>query len=147
MGAEFKVRRILAPLAKSLRSHGVLLGIQSMGHDPGQEIVERIWPDESPFPVDRHRLLKELHDELGDEVRHFDLFRLSDAEEAYELGIEEAFADAVTLIEWPERIAGLLPAERLDLTFAQGASEEARALEWSAHGEAGRRLAAALGGP
>jgi SAM-dependent methyltransferase len=80
MGAEFKVKRILAPLAKSLRSHGVLLGIQSMGHDPGQEIIERIWPDEEPFPVDRHELLKVLHDELGDDGRNFDLMALPEAE-------------------------------------------------------------------
>ncbi len=80
MGAEFKVRRILAPLARSLRSHGVLLGIQSMGQDPGQEIIERIWPDEDPFPVDRHELLKVLHDELGDDVRHFDLMALPESE-------------------------------------------------------------------
>lgn len=80
MGAEFKVRRILAPLARSLRSHGVLLGIQSMGQDPGQEIIERIWPDEDPFPVDRHELLKVLHDELGDDVRNFDLMALPESE-------------------------------------------------------------------
>lgn len=80
MGAEFKVRRILAPLARSLRSHGVLLGIQSMGQDPGQEIIERIWPDADPFPVDRHELLKVLHDELGDEARNFDLMALPESE-------------------------------------------------------------------
>ena len=80
MGAEFKVRRILAPLARSLRSHGILLGIQSMGQDPGQEIIERIWPDEKPFPVDRHELLGALHDELGDDVRNFDLMALPESE-------------------------------------------------------------------
>lgn len=80
MSAEFKVERILAPLSRSLRSHGVLLGIQSMGQDPGQEIIEAIWPDEDPFPVDRHELLKVLHEELGDEVRNFDLISLPESE-------------------------------------------------------------------
>ncbi len=79
VGAEFKVNRILAPLSRSLRSHGVLLGIQSMGDDPGLEIIHEIWPDEQPFPVDRHELISVLHDELGDETRDYDLMALPDA--------------------------------------------------------------------
>lgn len=37
------------------------------------------------------------------EVWHFDLYRLEDPEEVYEIGIEEAFVSGVSLIEWPER--------------------------------------------
>jgi hypothetical protein len=77
-GADFKVTKILCPLSRSLRSHGVLLGIQSSGDDPGLEIVQAIWPDEQPFPVDRHELLQRLHSELGDAVRDFDLMAMPD---------------------------------------------------------------------
>ncbi len=66
-------------MSHSLRSHGVLVGIQSKGDDPGLEIVQAIWPGEEPFPVDRHELLRELHAELGDDVRDFDLMALPDA--------------------------------------------------------------------
>jgi len=79
-GADFKVEKILCPLSRSLRSHGVLLGIQSSGGDPGLEIVRSIWPDEEPFPVDRHQLLHRLHAELGDAVRNFDLLAFPDDE-------------------------------------------------------------------
>ena len=79
-GADFKVEKILCPLSQSLRSHGVLLGIQSSGDDPGLEIVRAIWPDEKPFSVDRHVLLEALHDALGDQVRNFDLMALPDDE-------------------------------------------------------------------
>ena len=79
-GADFKVSKILCPLSNSLRPSGVLLGIQSKGDDPGVEIVRSIWPDEDPFPVDRHELLKVLHDELGDNVRNFDLMALPETE-------------------------------------------------------------------
>jgi hypothetical protein len=51
-----------------------------MGDDPGLDIIHRIWPEENPFPVDRHELLKVLHDDLGDEVRHFDLMALPASE-------------------------------------------------------------------
>ncbi len=77
-GADFKVSKILCPLSRSLRSHGVMLGIQSLGNDPGIEIIEAIWPDEDPFPVDRHELLHVLHNELGDAARDFDLMTLPD---------------------------------------------------------------------
>jgi hypothetical protein len=80
MSADFKVRRILAPLCLSLRSHGTLLGIQSSGGDPGMDIVHRIWPEEEPFPVDRHELLAGLRQELGAAAREFDLMALPDDE-------------------------------------------------------------------
>jgi tRNA threonylcarbamoyladenosine biosynthesis protein TsaE len=48
-------------------------------------------------------------------VWHVDLYRLAAPDEALELGIEEAFAEAIVLIEWPDRLGTLLPADRLNL--------------------------------
>jgi tRNA threonylcarbamoyladenosine biosynthesis protein TsaE len=59
-------------------------------------------------------------------VWHFDLYRLRAPQEAYELGIEEAFAEGISLIEWPERLGSLLPEEHLLLSLAQGPSPGAR---------------------
>jgi tRNA threonylcarbamoyladenosine biosynthesis protein TsaE len=59
-------------------------------------------------------------------VWHFDLYRLQSPEEAWELGIEEAFSTGVALIEWPERLGPLLPEHRLDITLAFGERAEAR---------------------
>ncbi|MGI9606851.1 MAG: hypothetical protein ACR2P0_11995 [Acidimicrobiales bacterium] len=75
-GPGFKVDRILAPLSRSLRPNGVLLGIQSRGEDPGLEIVQEIWPGEDPFPVDRHELLRHLRSALEDELGDYDLMAL-----------------------------------------------------------------------
>lgn len=49
------------------------------------------------------------------EVAHFDLYRLEDPDEAWEIGLEEALLHGAALIEWPERLQGRLPADRLDL--------------------------------
>src|SRR5262249_44605826 len=57
MSAELKAQKILAPLARSLAPSGRLLTIQSHGQDPGLEVVQRLWPGENPFSVDRHDLL------------------------------------------------------------------------------------------
>jgi tRNA threonylcarbamoyladenosine biosynthesis protein TsaE len=40
---------------------------------------------------------------------HFDLYRLETPEQVYELGWEEALADGIVLIEWPDRLGPLLP--------------------------------------
>ncbi|MDE2228496.1 MAG: tRNA (adenosine(37)-N6)-threonylcarbamoyltransferase complex ATPase subunit type 1 TsaE [Alphaproteobacteria bacterium] len=59
-------------------------------------------------------------------IWHFDLYRLSAAAEARELGFEEALGEGISLIEWPERLGPLLPAERLDLTFGAGPTPGSR---------------------
>jgi len=59
-------------------------------------------------------------------IWHFDLYRLRAAEEAWELGIEDAFQDGISLIEWPERLGHLLPSRRLEITLLPGAAPDAR---------------------
>ena len=51
-------------------------------------------------------------------IAHFDLYRLSDPDEAYEIGLDEALEDGAAVIEWPERLAGRLPADRLAVEIA-----------------------------
>jgi tRNA threonylcarbamoyladenosine biosynthesis protein TsaE len=48
-------------------------------------------------------------------IHHFDLYRIEQADEVLELGIEDAFADGITLIEWPGNMGHWLPRARLDL--------------------------------
>ena len=48
---------------------------------------------------------------------HADLYRLSGPGELAELGFEDLPEDAVVLLEWPDRAAGFLPADRLDIAL------------------------------
>jgi tRNA threonylcarbamoyladenosine biosynthesis protein TsaE len=48
-------------------------------------------------------------------VAHFDLYRLSDPDEAYEIGLDEALEQGAAVIEWPQRLEGRLPPDRLDV--------------------------------
>jgi tRNA threonylcarbamoyladenosine biosynthesis protein TsaE len=73
-------------------------------------------------------------------VAHFDLYRLTRAEEAYELGLDEALEDGAAVIEWPQRLEGRLPADRLDIEIVM--VDEARRARIVPHGAwEGRRLA------
>jgi len=74
------------------------------------------------------------------EVWHFDLYRLADPEDAWELGIEEAFANAISLIEGPDRLGPHLPAARLDVEIDIGPTPTARRVRLAAHGTWPQRL-------
>ena len=62
---DFKAKRVIAPLARALGPGGRLIAIQSHGHDPGMEIIHKVWPDDHPFIHDRHHILKAVKHELG----------------------------------------------------------------------------------
>lgn len=72
--------------------------------------------------------LVQTYDFPGLPVWHFDLYRIKNPDEAAELGIEEAFASAVSLIEWPERLGPYLPPGHLsiELQYANGERRRAR---------------------
>jgi len=63
------------------------------------------------FTLVQHYDLPRLH------VVHADLYRLAGVEELAELGLDE-IADAVVVMEWPERAGSALPKSRIDITFA-----------------------------
>jgi tRNA threonylcarbamoyladenosine biosynthesis protein TsaE len=74
-------------------------------------------------------------------VWHFDLYRLRAAEEAWELGIEDAFRDGISLIEWPERLGILLPLRRLLVALDFAEVRAARRAMLSGDGDWVARLA------
>ena len=67
-------------------------------------------------------------------IYHFDLYRLSHADDALELGIEDAFAEGISVIEWAERLGALLPSDRLDVNLQPGKTADARRAQLIGHG-------------
>jgi tRNA threonylcarbamoyladenosine biosynthesis protein TsaE len=81
------------------------------------------------------------------EIWHADLYRLGDPEEAAELGLEDAFATAICLVEWPGRLGPRAPTRALSATL--GFRGEGRTLTlvprgpgWEAALDAAARAAA-----
>jgi tRNA threonylcarbamoyladenosine biosynthesis protein TsaE len=78
---------------------------------------------------------------------HVDAYRVRSADELRELGVEELREEgSVLLVEWPERVPGLLPEDRLDVEISPGGREEARRFRISATGARHETLAAGLSG-
>ena len=76
---------------------------------------------------------------------HIDLYRLGSATEAFDGGLlDDRQAAGVVLIEWPDRLADEVPADRLDVRI-DGGGDEPRAIAVVAHGAAHQRYVAAAG--
>lgn len=84
--------------------------------------------------------LVQIYDLAPLPIYHFDLYRLESAAELEELGMEEAFSDGISLIEWPERAEPGLPANRLDVRLAYAESPTVRRLQLTGRGDWIERL-------
>ncbi|MGE3905901.1 MAG: tRNA (adenosine(37)-N6)-threonylcarbamoyltransferase complex ATPase subunit type 1 TsaE [Reyranellaceae bacterium] len=96
--------------------------LRALAGDPGMDV---------PSPT---FTLVEVYEFPALSVWHFDLYRLKQPEDAWELGLEQALGEAASVIEWPERLGALLPAQRLEVRLStDGAgrrAELAGSAEW-----------------
>lgn len=77
-------------------------------------------------PSPSFTLVQTYETDNGD-IWHADLYRLNHVEEVIELGLEAAFGRALCLVEWPDRLGDLAPADAFRLTLAtKGEGREAR---------------------
>ncbi|MER5170763.1 tRNA (adenosine(37)-N6)-threonylcarbamoyltransferase complex ATPase subunit type 1 TsaE [Thioclava sp. GXIMD2076] len=78
--------------------------------------------------------------EAEPEIWHSDLYRLSHPDDVLELGLEEAFHDAICLVEWPDRLGDLVPHAALHLAFSLTEDGAARQVVFSGDETWARRL-------
>lgn len=88
---------------KTTLARGLLsaLGLEEEAPSPSFAIVQPYQPPEVSLPV-----------------AHVDLYRLDDADDAVELGLDDYLADGALLIEWPERLGPRLWPDALILDIA-----------------------------
>ena len=104
--------------------------IHYLAKDPGIEV---------PSPT---FTLMQIYDLPQFPLVHADLFRLSGSAELTELGLDDLPEGAVVLVEWPDRAAGFLPADRMDvaLTLAPKLKLEFRHARVTGYGKLGPRV-------
>lgn len=68
-------------------------------------------------------------------VYHFDVYRLENADELYDLGFDEYFyGKGVCIIEWADKIEKLLPRERTILDIEKGKALDERRINITGYG-------------
>jgi tRNA threonylcarbamoyladenosine biosynthesis protein TsaE len=89
-------------------------------------LVRALAPDERDVPSPTFTLVQ-FYGGRRFPIAHFDLYRLTDAREAFEIGLDEALRDGAAVIEWAERLGHHLPADRLDVEISlDGPARHAR---------------------
>ena len=93
---------------------------------------------EAPSPT---FTLIQVYDGPGFPIVHADFYRLRGADELAQIGWDEAIDGAVTMVEWPERAASALPADRLEIAlhFDPAYGPDFRRAEIRAFGALGAR--------
>ena len=126
---EAATERLGASLAKRLRPRDVvaLQGGLGVGKTTlARAILRAATGDPGLIVPSPTFTLAEVYDTPRGVFWHFDLYRLERPEQVFELGWEEARADAIALVEWAERLGPLLPDDRLTVTLAiDGAGRQA----------------------
>lgn len=80
-------------------------------------VIRTLTGESGEIPSPTYTLVQ-TYDAGGVSVWHADLYRLADASEIVELGLDEAMDDAVVLIEWPDRLpADMRPRTALEITI------------------------------
>ena len=109
-------------LAKELSGQEIILlnGDLGMGKSVFcRSLIKALCKDESiEVPSPTFTLLQQYQYDKGI-IWHFDLYRLSDPSEIYEIGWEETLENGIVLVEWPERLGALLPKNHIEVTLSK----------------------------
>lgn len=69
-------------------------------------------------------------------VYHFDVYRLENSDELYDLGFDEYFyGNGVCIIEWADKIDRMIPKERITLDIEKGRDEDSRIIKLTGYGD------------
>ena len=105
--------------AKTLKGNEIvaLWGTLGMGKTVfAKAVIQELTGRKEDVPSPTFTLLQ-TYDSPKGEIFHFDFYRLKSPNEAYEIGIEDAFESGISLIEWPEKIGTLLPRRAINIYF------------------------------
>lgn len=119
--SEERTSEVAQEFARGLKSGDIVAFYGDLGAGKSvfcRSIIRELCADEDMDVPSPTYTLVQNYDFAGGSVAHFDLYRLSAPEEAYEIGWEDALAGGIVLVEWPSRLGKLLPACRINVTLS-----------------------------
>ncbi|MDR2794771.1 MAG: tRNA (adenosine(37)-N6)-threonylcarbamoyltransferase complex ATPase subunit type 1 TsaE [Holosporaceae bacterium] len=82
-----------------------------------KQLIQSINPGILEVPSPTFTIVQTYVCDVAD-IWHVDCYRLKTSDEFYELGLEEALQNCITIIEWPEIIENFLPQDRIKISFS-----------------------------
>jgi tRNA threonylcarbamoyladenosine biosynthesis protein TsaE len=113
-----ETQKIAADFAKTLKAGDVICmyGDLGAGKTAFVQGLARGLDIEEPITSPTFTIVNEYSGRLP--LYHFDVYRIADSDEMYEIGYEEyVYGDGVSVIEWPQLIDDILPEKRYDITI------------------------------
>lgn len=122
--SESETATLAATLARQCRAGDLFLLSGPLG--AGKSVFSRAFiralcGEETEVPSPTFTLVQNYECPKGT-IWHYDLYRLEEAEEIFELGWEEAMVNGITLVEWPQKLGEFTPmsATRITITPLEG---------------------------
>ena len=136
-------RRLGALLADGLAAGDVVSltgGLGAGKSELARAIIQAANPHETDMPSPTFTLVQTYELADGTPLWHLDLYRLETPQDAMALGLDDAFVEAVCLIEWPDRLKKLLPKTNLSIHLYRPDLSDERVMVDDA-GDSGCRIA------
>lgn len=93
-------------------------------------LCHRLGVSEDAVSSPTFSIVNEYRTSGGDSIYHFDFYRITRVEEAFDIGLYDYLdSGSLCLIEWPENIEQILPEETLKVTIAV-LPDESRVISW-----------------
>jgi tRNA threonylcarbamoyladenosine biosynthesis protein TsaE len=134
-------------IARQLAAHVQVGDVIALHGDLGvgksvfaRAFIRALTSDDEEVPSPTFTLVQ-IYDVDAGELYHFDVYRLENPDDALELGIEEAFNEGISLIEWPSKLGTYLPWNCLNIDISPtGTTETGRVMTFSSQGTWMQRL-------
>ena len=142
--SEKEMGALAARLAPLLKKGDMVALVGSLGAGKtafSRALIQSLSPEVGEVPSPTFTLVQ-TYDLPNLSIWHFDLYRLQEKElDILELGWDEARRFGVSLVEWPDRLGGLLPKDRLEIDIAfDKDSDNSRVVTLIPHGAWSARL-------
>jgi tRNA threonylcarbamoyladenosine biosynthesis protein TsaE len=127
--------RIAQALSPHLSAGDVLLLTGDVGAGKthfARAVIQSLLSEPEDVPSPTYTLVQTYTGQAC-EIWHADLYRLGSTFEIEELGLTEAFTQAICLVEWPDRLGELMPQDGIEIAFQPGPIDDTRqmTLRWN----------------
>ncbi len=119
ISSEDEMRQLAKDIASRAKAGDVYLLHGPLGAGKSffaRSFIQSLCGNDTEVPSPTFTLVQ-TYDAKEGTIWHFDLYRLQDPDEIFEIGWEEAIAGGICLVEWPERLGPYVPANARKITI------------------------------